>query len=145
MSAVVLVLVLLFLQEGRKVQAQAELAAVQTTLGALRMAAVVQDLQAQAAGRSVPTGEVPANPFELLQSRPANYVGVLDAVQALTARPGSWYFEPGCGCVVYLPLEPRWLDVPSGATALRFRVRGGAGPMQLVALEPYLWQGRRVQ
>ena len=145
MSAVILALMLLFLQEGRKVQAQAELAAIQSTLGALRTAAVLQDLQARASGSSAAARSLSANPFELLEVRPGNYLGVLDAAQALTARAGSWYFDRECVCVVYLPLEARWLASPSGVPALRFRVRSDAGPLQLLAVEPYRWQGQRVE
>ena len=145
MSAVILALMLLFLQEGRKVQAQAELAAIQSTLGALRTAAVLQDLQARSSGSGAAARNPSANPFELLEVRPGNYLGVLDAAQALTARAGSWYFDRECVCVVYLPLEARWLASASGVPALRFRVRSDAGPLQLLAVEPYRWQGQRVE
>ena len=145
LSAVILALMLLFLHEGRKVQGQAELAAIQSTLGALRTAAILQDLQARASGRPAASGGTMANPFDLLRSRPGNYLGALDAAQALAARPGSWMFDTDCVCVTYVPLETRWLDTPAGASALRFRVRSGAGPLVLDAIEPYVWQGRAVR
>jgi hypothetical protein len=143
LSAVILALMLLFLQEGRKVQGQAELAAIRSTLGALRTAAILQDLQVKASGRQGNAGATVVNPFDLMRVRPANYLGAMDAAQALTARSGSWLFDTDCVCATYVPLEPRWLDSPAGASALRFRVRSGAGPLVLDALEPYRWQGRR--
>jgi len=144
--AAILALVLLFLHEGRKVQAQAELAAVQATLGALRSAALLQDLHARASAGRVGTVQqvLVTNPFELLRARPGNYLGVLEAPQMLTIRPGSWFFDPDCGCVGYTPSEPRWLDSPVSAVALRFKVRIGEGPLQLEALERYVWQGSPV-
>lgn len=144
LGALLLVLIVWLMHEGRKVQAQAELAAVQTTLGALRTAAILRDLQARTAAGAPGAPPPGTNPFDLLQTRPPNYLGALDAAQALGARAGSWHHDAACGCVVYVPLDPHWLVSASGAQAMRFRVRAGAGPLQLEPLEPYWWQGRRV-
>jgi len=143
--ALVLGLVLYFLQQVQQVQGQAELAAIKSTLGALRTAAVQEDLRARVSGQRSASTSPASNPFDLLQVRPGNYLGPLDSVTALTARPGSWWFDPDCVCVVYAPLEPRWLTGTAGAARLRFRVGSGAGPMQLDAMEPYFWQSQRVQ
>ena len=141
MAGLVLVVLLTFMHQAQQVQGQAELAAIKRTLGALRTAAVMDDLQARLHGRSGPPG---ANPFDLLQLRPENYLGPLGAAQAATVRPGSWWFDPQCSCVVYAPLETRWLAGSTGGTWLRFRVVTGEGPLQLAALGTYLWQGQRV-
>ena len=143
LTVVILALVAMFLTEGRRVQGQAELAAVKSTLGAMRTAAVLQDLQARAAGR-MPGVQPGANPFELLQTLPGNYLGVLRGVQVVSGRPGSWFYDRDCDCVGYIALEPRWLESPAGDGVLRFRVRRGTGPLQLDALAPYRWQGRPV-
>ena len=145
LTVVVLVLLLLFLQEARRLQGQAERAAVQSTLGALRTAGILQDLRARATASAPSEAGLPVNPFDLLQSRPGNYLGALDSDEALTARAGSWYFDSACVCVVYLPLEPRWISSTSGSGSLRFRVRRVPGPLQLDPLERYLWQGRLVE
>ncbi len=142
---VVLGLVLFFLQQAHQVQGQAELASIRSTLGALRMTAVQDDLRARVSGQGDRPVSAQSNPFELLQFRPGNYLGALDAAQSLTVRPGSWWFDPDCVCVVYAPLEPHWLVGASGAARLRFRVVQRAGPWELDALEPYVWQGQRVE
>ena len=144
MAGLVLVALLTFMHQAQQVQGQAELAAIKRTLGALRTAAVMDDLHTRLHGRSGPPG---ANPFDLLQLRPENYLGPLGAAQAATVRPGSWWFDPQCSCVVYAPLETRWLAGSTGGTGgtgLRFRVVTGEGPLQLAALGTYLWQGQRV-
>lgn len=141
LAVVVLVIVLLFLRQGQQVQGQAELASIKTTLGALRTAAVMDDLQGRARGRPAATV---TNPFELLQPPPLNYLGVLGSGQVSTLHPGSWWFDPQCSCAVYAPIEQRWLAGGAGEPLLRFRVFTAGGPMQLAALETYLWQGQRV-
>ena len=141
LALLILALVLLFLHKAQQVQGQAELATIKTTLGALRTAAIMDDLQAKARGRA---GATQVNPFELLQVRPVNYQGALSPLQATGVREGSWWFDLDRGCVTYAPLEPRWLTGHSGGAVLRFRVIAGGGPLQLEALEPYLWQGMRV-
>jgi hypothetical protein len=141
MAGLVLVVLLTFMHQAQQVQGQAELAAIKRTLGALRTAAVMDDLQSRVRGRS---GPPVTNPFDLLQPRPDNYLGPLDAAQAVAARPGSWWFDPQCGCVVYAPLETRWLAGTADGAGLRFRVVTGEGPLQLAALTTYRWQGQRV-
>lgn len=141
LGAVILVLLLVFLQQAQRVQGQAERAAIQSVLGALRTAAVLQDLQRRAAGAPDTAPQRVPDPFELLQQPPSNYRGRLDTAQAMATAPGSWFFDPACGCIGYVPREPRWLERPSGAALLRFRVLQPGGPLQLKALESYVWQG----
>ena len=144
LAAVLLVLAAVFLHWAHRVQGQAELAAVQETLGALRIAGVLADLKARLPGAAASVNPEP-NPFELLRVPPTNYLGAMDADRALTASPGHWLFERDCRCVVYVPLDPDWLSSPSGGASLRFRISTDAGPVQLVAMEPYRWLGQRVQ
>lgn len=42
-----------------------------------------------------------SNPVDLLQSRPANYLGVLTHADAGNVEPGWWYFDAGSGRLVY--------------------------------------------
>lgn len=145
MLAAVLGLALLFMQQAQRVQGQAELAAIKSTLGALRMAAVQEDLRRKVSGQGGRPAAEHSNPFELLQFRPGNYLGSLDSSQALMVRSGGWWFDPKCVCVVYAPLDPQWLAGASGLPRLRFRVDVSASPMQLHAIESYSWQGQRLE
>ena len=137
---VIVVLVLVFLHQQRLVQGQAEAAAVKTTLGALRTAFVADHLQAQAAGVQAAVVTVQRNPFALLQRPPINYLGEMSAVRAAAADPGSWVYDPACGCVGYLPIDPRWLSSTNGAATIWYRVSTGPGPLQLTAMQAYKLQ-----
>ncbi len=141
LAALIVALALVFAYKVHVVRGQAELAAVKSTLGALRTAFVIDHLQ-----RSVtPGGAVAApqpNPFVLLQRRPSNYFGQWSAADAATLSGGSWVFDPYCVCVGYLPLYPEWLESPSGDTMAWYRVDGAPGPWQLTAKEAYRWQGQ---
>lgn len=129
----------------REMRGQAELAQIKSTLGALRTALVVAHLQSAVAGsRGGGQAVVLAqrNPFAALQQPPANYAGLADP-QALAVLPGgSWVFDPGCACIGYRPLEATWLESPKDAMALWFRVEAAAGPMQITAMQPYVWMGQ---
>ncbi len=142
MSAVVLVLVLTFLGQARVVQGQAELAAIRTTVGTLRTAFVLRYLHDKAAGTHSSVAMAQRNPFNLLQSHPANYRGEMTGEQAVGTAPGSWWYDPGCACVEYVPMHPQWLDSPDGATSVRYRVTTASGPAQLVAMQAYRWQDK---
>jgi hypothetical protein len=142
LSVTVCTLVVVFMHWAQRIQGQVELATVQSTLGALRSAAVVDDLQRRMAGR--PSG-VPRDPFGLLGAPPGNYLGSLSGTQAIAVRAGSWWFDPDCACIGYMPMDARWLDSASGAGTLRFRVESLRGPLELRALESYTWQGHPIQ
>ena len=142
---VILVVVLVFLREQRFVQGQAELAAVKTTIGALRTALVFSHLQAQTAKAGDPVAMPQRNPFLLLQFPPAGYQGEMNLAQAAIASPGSWAYDPGCGCVGYVPMNPQWLASPNGAATIWYRVSGGSGPARMDALDRYVWQGQPLQ
>jgi hypothetical protein len=83
------------------------------------------------------------NPFELLQSRPPNYVGEIPADEGVQVPPGSWSFNAECDCIAYQPVDDRWFYSPSGDTSASFKIVGRVGsPLQLVAKEVYLWRGQ---
>ncbi len=142
----ILLLVVVFLRQARQVQAQAELAAVQTTLAALRTAAVMDHIQTTAgrvvSGRSV--AQVQHNPFMLLQSPPPNYIGEHD-LRALPENLSGWFFDPACRCVGYAPLQSQVLRAANGSPLLLFQVSSAPGPLQLKALDDYRWQGEPVR
>ena len=135
------VLVVAFVRQVRVVQGQMELASIKSTLGGLRTALVIDHLQRQVTiGRS--TAMVPQrNPFELLQVRPANYLGNVSQMPTGDIVPGSWIFDAGCGCVGYKPMYSQWFESPNGEAMAWFRVVGSIGPLELVANEAYSWQG----
>ena len=135
---VILVVVLVFLRQQRVVQGQAELAAVKTTLAALRTAFVVSHLQGQVAETQGGVVIAQRNPFALLQRPPINYRGEVGAGQAAAADPGSWFYDPMCGCVGYVPIDGQWLSDASGTTDIRYRVSTGPGPLQLRAMQAYI-------
>lgn len=142
LAAVVVVLVLLFAREVRVIKGQGELAAIKSTLGALRTALVVDHLQNKVMTGSSLVALAQRNPFELLQRQPANYAGEVTLAQAAAAPPGSWVFDPLCVCIGYIPTDSQWFDSPSGEAMAWYQLRGAPGPLQLVAKEAYIWQGR---
>ena len=131
---------LLFVREMRAVQGQTEAIAVQTTLGALRTALVIDHLQ-KIVSKTAPVAVAQRNPFELLQRRPANYWGELTLAEAALAPTGSWVFDPVCVCVGYVPMFAQ-IESPSGEVMLWFRVSEAPGPLQLTAKEAYVWHGQ---
>ena len=141
LGAVILVLILVLVRQQRRVQGQAELAAIRSTLGALRVAFVLDQLRANTTQpqAAVVTGQ--RNPFHLLQSAPVNYRGEMNASKVANLQPGSWLYDPECGCIGYRPIDPQWLSGASDAASVWYRVSGGTGVLQLVAMDAYRWQG----
>ena len=142
LAILVLFVVMLFLRQTFVVRGQAELAAVKTTVAALRTAMALRQLEMQVAGYTPVVVAQQQNPFLLLQRKPLNYVGESDLTSALNAPPGSWIFNPTCRCVGYLPTDENWVSAPNGAEVIWFRVSAPAEPPQLVAVQPYRWQGQ---
>jgi hypothetical protein len=135
-------LVVGFLHQVRVVQRQAEFANIRTTLGALRTAFVMQHLQAQMPGSNQSVAPMQRNPFDLLDRRPVNYRGVIDAKNLSLLPAGGWVFEPVCGCIGYLPLDASEFDSASGDAVAWFVVNTSSLPFQLTAKEAYVWQGQ---
>ena len=144
LGAAILLLIIVFLRQARLVQDQAELATVRTTLAAMRTAAVLQHIQASAGNRGSSITRAPQNPFVALQNPPPNYLGELD-VRRLPEAITGWFFDPACRCVGYARAQTRWFPVSDGAQLLLFQVRAEPGPLQLIAMEDYLWRGEPVR
>ena len=141
-AAVIVAVALAFLREMREVQAQAEVAAVKSTLGALRMALVIDYARQMARTKGESVASTQRNPFGLLQRRPANYLGELGRARAALVPAGSWVFDSDCSCVGYRPLHAQGVGGPSGDTMLWYGVRTGYGAPELVARDAYVWQGQ---
>ncbi len=142
MAAVVLALVLAFARQMRVLQGQAERSAVQSTLGALRSAFVLDHLQQMTRSETRTVASMQHNPFELLEHYPANYFGTMSASQASAMPAGGWVFEPACICVGYLPVRTEWLDRPDEDPILWYRVGDASAPLQLTARQAYVWHGQ---
>lgn len=141
-ATVILVVVLVFAQKFRVVSGQGELAAVKSTLGALRTALVIDFLRQKAKQNASDVVVMQRNPFELLQRRPPNYVGEMNRAKAVSAPAGSWVFDRDCACVGYMPLHGEWFNSPSGDVMAWYGVRGSSGPLEVVAKEAYVWQNQ---
>lgn len=138
------ILIWAFGHQVRVVQGQGERAAVQSTLGALRTALVIDHLQ----HRITPAGNGGAaqqrNPFLLLRSIPTNYAGSVARADVESVLPGSWVFDPDCVCIGYRLLYPQWLENPADTRAVWFRIEAEAGPLQISPMARYVWQGAAI-
>lgn len=143
-ALVVVSLIAFYTQHSRRLQGQAELAAVRATLGALRSAMVIEHLRQAVAGER-PSMQTPPNPFDLLKQHPVNYGGARSSSSVTQALPGHWFFDPACRCVAYVPTQPQWLDTYSADGMLWFRLQGGVDrAFELTADAPYVWQSQPV-
>ncbi len=128
---------------GYRVQGQAERAAVQSTLGALRTALVLDRLRQVLPSAGAPLAS--SDPFATLEALPANYAGQVSGRDVTDVRAGSWVFDAGCGCIGYKPLRPEWLEGTPGPSALWFRVVEQRGVRQLEPMDAYAWLGQAVR
>jgi hypothetical protein len=131
-----------FARQAYVVKGQSELAAVRTTLGALRTAFILEHLRQAVRDPAVSVVPPQRNPFNLVQGRPANYRGVISPAQVMDVPAGQWFFEAVSECVGYRPFHSEWLDSPNGDSVVWYRVSQAPGPLQLNPLEPYRWQGQ---
>ena len=138
---VILVLMAAFAHQLRVVQAQGELAAIKTTLGALRTALVIDHLQAATTSKGQLVEIAQRNPFLLLDHVPGNYVGAMAGSNADTLPPGNWVFDAYCNCIGYGPMYPFALTEGGGAPTLWFRISAPPGPLQISPVQAYRWQG----
>lgn len=141
---VVLVLMGVFGRQVRVVQGQGELAAIKSTLAALRMALVIDHLQQSVQTPGAGVAAQQRNPFLLLKGLPANYAGEVGLQQIDAVAPGSWVFDADCGCIGYRPLYPQWLESPVNTQAVWFKVGAASGPAQITAMQVFVWQGQVV-
>ena len=139
-TLVLVALIWVFGRQVRAVQSQSERAAVQSTVGVLRTALVVDHVTQQARGAA--NRAAPLNPFLLLKTVPTNFAGVGSMADADAMVLGAWVFDAECACIGYRLLYPEALDAPEGAQAVWFRIGGPAGALQIQPLTRYVWQGQ---
>lgn len=134
-----------FGQYAQRVQALAERAAVQTTLGALRTALVMHHLQDKV--QSTPSAPLPAlhNPFDALERLPVNYAGLVRSRDVSATAPGQWVFDTACRCVGYKPLHADAVTSRDQVPALWFQLQGQGAAVFLVPLDHYEWLGQTLR
>jgi len=131
-------------QQSRALQAQAEVAAVQSTLGSLRTALVIAHLQKVVRSEQGVVVDMQQNPFKILRAVPTNYAGEVARSDIVGVVAGSWVFDKECVCIGYVPMSPESLQPKTEPTALWYQVSGAPGPLQITAQESYVWQGQPV-
>lgn len=130
-----------FGHQVRVVQGMGERAAVQSTLGAVRTALVIDHVHASLLPAGAGGATRQHNPFLLLRNIPANYTGNAARANMETVAPGSWVFDPDCVCIGYRLLYPQWLESAAEPGEVWFRIDSTTGALQVMPLERYLWQG----
>jgi hypothetical protein len=120
---------------------------MEQNLGAINTALTMRFASLVIAGRGREIEkEAGANPIELLERPPQNYLGALYAPAPESLAPRSWYYDRVSGDVVYMPGRTRYLTEPPDAeNGLRFRVElskpASADLRQpfIRARKPYKW------
>ena len=141
--ALIGVVVWVLFDKARDVRSAAELSAFRQSLGALRVALVMDRMRASMSGGAA-SSAVTRNPFLLLQHEPAGYAGNVSLADAETGNvaSGAWFFDIRCSCVGYRPRDGSHLQAASGSTVMVFSLSSSA---LLSAREPYRWRGEVVE
>ena len=141
-AAVVIAAITTVNKQYQDLQGQAEYAAIQSVLGSLRTAMVLEYLQNTAAGNvasSPSTPSEPKNPIALLEQLPG-YAGTVRMGDQSQVTPGNWMFDADCRCVGYRPMHPDWLQPYQDFPALWFKLRSTKGVPELIAMQAYSWR-----
>ena len=136
----IIALMWVFERETRAVKGQSEKIMVWSTLATLRAAIGIDLLTRQV--RPANAGPAQASPFRLLERQPASFAGDVAQREMYLTPPGSWVFDPDCGCVGYHLLYPQWLEPPQEADAIWFRIEVKNGDVHLSPTTRYLWFDR---
>ena len=141
--ALVGVVIWAMVDKARDVRSAAELSAFRQSLGALRVALVLDRMRASMSGGAA-SSAVTRNPFLLLQHAPAGYAGnvSLADAEAGAVAPGAWFFDIRCYCVGYRPRDGSYFHAASGSTVMVFPLSTSE---LLSAREPYRWRGEVVK
>ena len=145
LAGVLLVFIVALGLASQRLQAQAEIGTVQATLGALRFSLVADHLKKSLQSPQGNAANSQRNPFKVLDRLPPNYVGEVSMSAIAGVAPGSWVFDKDCVCIGYRPMNPQGLEPASDLGVLWFRVSNPPGPLQLMPLRTYSWQGQVIQ
>jgi len=150
---IVATLAAVFLAQVPVWQARAETVAMEHVVGSLRSALTIKVAQLIAHGNAAGIRSLAgSNPMERLAERPANYIGVLSAVEAAGINGGVWYFDRHGRTLVYRvrheayfsgglsdPARARFVVRPVYEQSSRQRHDHVAG-VRLAPVEPYAWR-----
>jgi hypothetical protein len=142
--AVLIALIWVLEHQARVVQGQGEKVAIRSTLASLRAGLVIDQLMSHVRPAEAGGAAKVKNPFSLMQGVTTNFAGELAMRNIYSVPPGSWVFDPECGCVGYRLLYPQWLEPAQEAGAIWFRVGGAEGEVRLAPLAGYFWFGQRL-
>ena len=133
-----------FTWEYQQTEGQAEYASIQSTLGNMRTALLLDFLQRAASARPLAARGPEQNPFPLLTPSADNYAGEVTMAEQSDVEPGNWMFDGQCVCVGYRPRHPQWLLPAKDPAVLWFRLTNTSGPIQVTAMHHYRWQGQPI-
>jgi hypothetical protein len=136
--AVVAVLIVVFSAYLLDYMEMAEKAAMQMTLNNLNAGLNNQFASRLIKGESTDLGQwIGHNPFQITQSFPENYAGILGDQELASLERPVWVFDADRGEVVYLPRLHKYLD----RDKLRFKIlpRATGFGVALVATTTYSW------
>jgi prepilin-type N-terminal cleavage/methylation domain-containing protein len=155
---IVSVLLVVAIERLLALRHEAERAAVQTVIGAMRSALYIEFAGAAAKGelRRMDTARG-SNPMAHLAEKPDGYVGELYGPDPAVFEPGTWYFDLRERAIVYVVRFPQQFVTPlAGVPRLRLTVEPdyedldrngrfdpGRDPvrgLKLVPLEPFFWK-----
>jgi prepilin-type N-terminal cleavage/methylation domain-containing protein len=137
---------------------EAERAAVQTVIGAMRSALYIEFAGAAARGEIGRMDQAGGgNPMLYLAERPEAYVGEFYGPDPKVFEPGTWYFDLRERALVYVVRFPQQFITPlAGAPRLRLMIepdyddldrngrfdagRDAVRGLRLVPLEPFYWK-----
>ncbi len=151
--AVVAILVAVGANRLTGYQEAAEAATAESNLAMLRSALQIRSAEFIAANRWEELARLAGrNPFDLLESPPASYGGVLVA----GAAEGRWYYDGGEGAVVYKVLRGERFSAADGSREMRFALvgrntagravqGGGVAYITLAARGEYRWLDRSIR
>ena len=142
LAILIAVIVWAVFDKARDLRSAAELNAFRYSLGALRVALVLDQMKVEVSGVGAESAAA-RNPFTLLERRPVTYLGdvTVAAAEAGAIVPGTWFYDEKCPCIGYRPRDDRRFLAASGSPVMLFRLT----PARLLpAREPYLWRGELV-
>lgn len=145
LGALVVALALTLWHQARELQGQAEVAAVQSTLGAVRTNMALDHLRRKLARTAEAQGTKEPNPFIAMERLPANYAGLAGPNEISGIAQGSWVYDPLCICIGYVLADSTGLTQPAQAQTLWFKVIDSNGMMQLEAAQSYQWRNQIVR
>ena len=158
---IISVLALVAIDRLLRLRFEAERAAVESVVGALRSALYIEFAAAAARGQAERMGETAGtNPMLRLAERPASYAGEFYGPDASTFEPGAWYFDTRDRALVYVVRFPeQFASALAGPPRARFviepdyddldrngRFDAGRDPvrgLKLKAIEPFSWKEKR--